>query len=399
MGLSLCHSVPRDALILVAIALFVVAFILEAIVVGRHSSTTSAGFLTDKGGADPSARIGFIAGHPATYAGATAAVLVKHCDPSASVLLYNCARFAEAYHFLNGLVLASLITCVIFVLVSLFVVVRVSRTTTQALFNLQCLAGVPAALQCAALVIFFVRVVPNAKDDFIVASFAGDRSVRLAFHRRYATNLMIAATVFVCVGWLAIVAKYFAALCTRQRLKRKNVEKQDMAAMMKMHLVNDDWQRQKQILRTHAKSVQVEMEIRKEDEEQMGRHSHNHSSNHSIHRNPHHHADNANHAPLSASPSAPGDHGEGASNSPASAGVDNRRRLPHRPATSSDAGCFQFKRGNSGHGSGQRGTAVATAAPTEAESTTSFSEVDVRTPPRGGVECHDPMADEDPEEL
>lgn len=377
MGLALCHGVPRDNLVLLALLFFVVAFVLEVIVIGSHNSNTAAGYFTDAKGPNPKARIGFIGCHTATY-GKPASVYVQNCNPNAAMLRYHCSRFSEAFHLLNGLVLASFICCVVFVVASLFVVVRLSRTTASVLFKIHFLAGLPTALQCAVVGVFFARVVPHAREDFLVSLYASNpASAKLVFHRLYASNLMIAATALVCFGYLIIAVKHLAILCARRSLKRKRIRQSDVESLMKMHLVNDDWERQKQILRSHAKSVQVEMEMQKESSRvaaggDAGFHEGRRSRS------------------LSSSSSSSS---SSRASSLASAGADEprtapgSRRSPGKRGTGNAEDGFRFKiaAGNSFNNSRKAGGG-------EAESAFTFSEVEVKTP-RHNKESHEPVND------
>ncbi|KAG5464019.1 hypothetical protein LSCM1_00198 [Leishmania martiniquensis] len=258
MVLALCHSIPRDVEVQAALLLLFVTAALQAAAIGLRHSYDAAGYFTLRGSG---LSVATVAGHPAIYTW-NGSTLVKLCDPSAATLTRSCARFAEAFHAVNGLTVSSFVTCVLAVVAAVFVVVRVSRTTVGLLCRLACAACVPAALQCAAVGFFFARVVPHARRD---AARAGGRGEgELVFHRRVAADLMVAAAALVSAGLVLLVARWMFVLCVRRQFESEPEHtKEGVRRLTAAHMVNDDGVRQRQILMSHARSVKVEMAVKR----------------------------------------------------------------------------------------------------------------------------------------
>ncbi|KPA80132.1 hypothetical protein ABB37_05124 [Leptomonas pyrrhocoris] len=269
MGLALCHSLPRDVAVQVCLLLFLVALILQAAAIGLHTRNDGGGYFTLKGTSSArSNALVLLAAHPATYIPpssvlntGTGTAATKLCNPSAAVLTYSCARFAESFHVVNGLTLSSFITNAITLVLSVFVLVRLSHSTQGLLFRLMYATCGPVVLQCAAVGCFFARTVPHARRDTAAAAGYGDGQIK--FHRRPATNLMIAATALLCAGFVIVFSRWVSVICLRLHFEEhKEHTKEEVEQMTKAHMVNDDWTRQKQILLSHARSVQVEMAVK-----------------------------------------------------------------------------------------------------------------------------------------
>ncbi|EPY31459.1 hypothetical protein STCU_03445 [Strigomonas culicis] len=280
MGLALCHSIPRDIFAYVALLLLFIGFILQIGIIARHDSATGAGYITRAGGGASEA-VAYVAVHPALYgvrsvsaSGSTAAISVvdraaKLCNPSTAELSFHCARFAEAYHTVNGVTLASFISSVLAFFFGMFVSGRCSHKTSDILGRLALALAIPTALQCALLGLFYVRIVGNAKKVVLVDGGLDTTTASLVFHRGYATDLAIASTALFSAASLLLTVRWGIVVCTRMRLKRSaRSNPSDAERMKSMHLVNDDWQRQMQVLRSHARSVHVEMLIREDAEEE-----------------------------------------------------------------------------------------------------------------------------------
>lgn len=268
MGLALCHSIPRDVVVQVALLLLFVTIVLQAAAIGLHGSDDAAGFFTVKGsGSSLSAAVALVAAHPATYAGpgstlSSGGARVKICDPSAAMLSNACGRFAEAFHAVNGLTVSSFVTGVVAVAMGIFVVSRVCTTTLGLLFRLGCIACVPAVLQCAAVGVFFAHVVPHARRD--TARVGGWAAGDLTFHRRPAAGLMAAATALACAALVLLFVRWIVVLCVRRQFeKRPEQTAAEVERVTAAHMVNDDWLRQQQILLSHAHSVKVEMAVKR----------------------------------------------------------------------------------------------------------------------------------------
>jgi hypothetical protein len=269
MGLALCHSLPRDVPVQVALLLYFVASILQAASIGLHTRNDGGGYFTLKNvSSSRSNALVLLAAHPATYIPPTSALHTspgtaaqKLCNPSADPLTYSCARFAEAFHIVNGLTISSFITNFVVVLLGVFLLVRLSRSTLGLLFRLTYAACVPMVLQCAAAGCFFARVVPHARRDTALA--AGYSNSAIKFHRRPAANLMISATALLCAGFVVLFVRWMSVICLRVHFEgSKEHTKKEVKQMTEAHMVNDDWTRQKQILLSHARSVQVEMAVK-----------------------------------------------------------------------------------------------------------------------------------------
>ncbi|KPI87748.1 hypothetical protein ABL78_3157 [Leptomonas seymouri] len=269
MGLALCHSIPRDVLVQVSLLLFFVALILQAAAIGLHTRNDGGGYFTLKG--TPSARsnaLVLLAAHPATYIPPTSVIhtstettATKLCNPSADILTYSCARFAESFHIVNGLTLASFITNAVVLVIGLFALVRLSHSTVGLLFRLTYATCVPVVLQCAAVGCFFARTVPHARRD--TAAKAGYSDNQVKFHRGPVVNLMIAATALLCAGFVMVFVRWVLVLCLRLHFaEHKEHTKAEVKLITEAHMVNDDWTRQKQILLSHARSVHVEMAVK-----------------------------------------------------------------------------------------------------------------------------------------
>lgn len=270
MGLALCHSLPRDVAVQVALILLFVAFILQAAAIGLHTRKDGGGYFTVKGkSSSRSNALVLLAAHPATYIPLTSVLHTgtgttaqKLCNPSADPLTYACARFAESFHVVNGLTLGSFITNFVVVVLGVFVVARLSHSTLGLLFRLTYTACVPTVLQCAAVGCFFARTVPHARRD---AANAGRYAYgEIKFHRRPAVNLMIAATALLCAALVILFVRWVSVICLRVHFERhKEHSQKEVKQMTEAHMVNDDWTRQKQILLSHARSVQVEMAVKR----------------------------------------------------------------------------------------------------------------------------------------
>lgn len=232
---------------------------------GRHRSRTAAGFFTRKGS---DVRVAYVAAHPAIYEPTSLDTATYLCNPSAATMTLYCARFAESFHVLNGLLLTSFIVCVLAVIAGLFVVTRVSHTTTGILGRLCVLFTPSTALQFSVTGVFYADCVSHAREDVhrrLASANAADAHLPLVFHRRYVANLLIAATALMGAGYCILLSRYLYTYLTRVRLMKENIRQGDVTAMMGMHFVPDDWVRQKQILRSHARSVQVEMMMKNDE--------------------------------------------------------------------------------------------------------------------------------------
>lgn len=272
MGVAVCHSIPRDGVVLVSVGVIAISLILQAVVFGEHGSERGSGFFTSGKGNSVSDAVAFVGGHASIYDftysvryqsrrgqvdSSTVGVL---CDASGDTLSNPCFRFLESFHALNGLFVSSFVVCFLCIVFCVFFVVRVSRSTLQLLVRICIAMCLPMTLYCALVGVFFTRVVPNALDAVAVAR--GLEENVLVFHRHWGPNLLITSMVLSCVAFIACVVRCASVWYLRKRfLASKQHTREQVEGITRNYMINDDWVRQRQILLSHARSVEVEIAV------------------------------------------------------------------------------------------------------------------------------------------
>ncbi|RNE97397.1 putative dihydroxyacetone phosphate acyltransferase [Trypanosoma conorhini] len=254
MVLALCHFLPRDVVLQFGLFLLLVSCILQAILVGNHGKESGSGTIVARDGAVGAGEIVHIGARPAMYTAAGAKICAW--SNNSDLISVGCARFVEAFHVVIGLLLSSFIVSVLSLLFAMFCVVPMSRTTTSLVLLTQLSLFFPALLHTAAIGFFFQRCEHYAKD---VASRSVFSDAKVKFRLGYLPKLAIASEVCLGVGFSMLFIRLLLTLFYRQSLKKRDVVRRDIGRFMRHHLVNDDWERQKAVLQSHARSVQLEM--------------------------------------------------------------------------------------------------------------------------------------------
>ncbi|KEG07089.1 putative dihydroxyacetone phosphate acyltransferase [Trypanosoma grayi] len=257
MGLALCHVLPRDIVLQGALLFLLVSCVLQGVVVGNHSSETGAGSVHAQEQTAGVAGVVYVSSHATLYAANGTKVCVA--GENADLITVTCARFVEDFHAVSGLLLCSFIVSLMELLFSAFCLVPLSKTTSLLILAILVQLLIPTMLLSAAIGMFFSPCVYHARDVASNSVFGGAETT---FSRGRLANVAIVAEAFLIAAFLLALFRFVMAVLFRQSVKQRDIGRRDIGRLMQRHLVNDDWERQKMVLQSHARSVQLEMVIR-----------------------------------------------------------------------------------------------------------------------------------------
>lgn len=252
MGLALCHRIPRNPVIYAGLLLLFCSIALQAACVALRHRKDGGGEITSADGG----QIAVVASFPSIrgVSGCADSVDCSRviCGSDLSVIGIHCSRFLEGFHSTNTCAVTALVFSVLAFLFCLFFSVSLSSSAMNVLVRLVCALCFPAGFLCAALILFFVKAVPEVKSTIREnSSFSAAAVATLRYQRGSTCNIYIAATCLGCAP-LALVFLYgFYEMCCRNDSHRSS-------------LVNDDWARQREVLRSHARAVSAEIHFKAE---------------------------------------------------------------------------------------------------------------------------------------
>ncbi|EKF32430.1 hypothetical protein MOQ_003715 [Trypanosoma cruzi marinkellei] len=254
MGLALCHRFPRDGVVQVGLFFLLASCILQAILIGSHDKEKGGGSIVPVDriiGVDDVVHIGAL---PAVYVGDGNAICLWSAD--FDLISVECARFVEAFHAVIGLFLSCFIVSVVSLLFAVFFIVPISRTTTFMLTGMLLALFLPITLHTAAIGVFFHQCKRYANEIASRLVFFG---AEVEFRREYMANVAIGSEACLAAGFLILFVRFLLSVIYRQSIKQRDIVRRDIGKFMRRHLVNDDWERQKAVLQSHARSVQLEI--------------------------------------------------------------------------------------------------------------------------------------------
>jgi hypothetical protein len=234
MGFALCHIVPRDLLLRLVTVCLVFSFVFTIAAVAIADDKGS--LITVDGGMEVS-----ITGRTITAAGVEVCSKDKRSG--------NCDDLVGAAQITHALSITSL--CVLALAQALICcfVTPCAKTTTQMILALWFITLAPLGLLAASVGVGLGLTVDKAtlnNEGYTVGA---------------GMALLIVAMV---LSILSVVLTTIRSLlnCNRTAEKDNVLRQRDINGVMQLHAVNDDWERQKQVLAAHAVVVQVEMRDR-----------------------------------------------------------------------------------------------------------------------------------------
>ncbi|KAH9582276.1 hypothetical protein LSM04_008841 [Trypanosoma melophagium] len=257
MGLALCHLFPRDVVLQIALLFLLVSCVLQGVLVGSYDRDRVTGTITLQGRSTSGVDVVHIATYPLIYT--DNGTRICGMSANADLVYVDCAHFVEGFHAVCGLFLSSFIVSVVVLLFCAFCVVPLSKTTTLLIATVFALFLFPISLHSAAIGMFFSSCVRYARSIVGRVVFAG---ADVEFHRRPLANVAVASEVCIGIGFLLTLIRFVLAVLFRKSVKRRDIVRRDIGSLMQRHIVNDDWERQRTVLQSHARSVQLEMVIR-----------------------------------------------------------------------------------------------------------------------------------------
>lgn len=239
MGLALCHIVPRDRLLQLVILLLVAAFCLIAAAIGQRNRDGSLATLKSNGLDD---LFLYLDGSAVTASGVT--VCSNHNDQGI------CSSFVHKTRIGSLLVILGWILLTLAVMACCFIITPLAKHSYQ-IYLFFWISLIPAvSLIVAGCALFLGPSIKNGVD----LQAAGQ-----TVHYGRALRCVIAAMVLVCVGFLIATFQLISTI-GRSKVKQAHIQERKIDEIMKMHIVNDDWTRQKMMWVKHAQAVDVELQ-------------------------------------------------------------------------------------------------------------------------------------------
>ncbi|KAG8346503.1 hypothetical protein ERJ75_000978500 [Trypanosoma vivax] len=256
MELALCHVIPRDIVLQLVLLLLFASCIVQLLIVSSYGGKVGLGDISLYGSSNSSVNTVFISTRSTLYVSDES--VVCHMESHAGFIHASCARFVSSFRVACGLFLASFMVSIIGFIANTFFVVPLSKTTMFVLASEVILFVLPFALHSTGVIVFFHFCIYNAKKTIrAVVSSDGDLHYRFG----YLSILMVVSEVLLLIGFVISTGRYVCALVCRRSLKQRDIVRGDIGHFMQHHLVNDDWERQKNVLKSHARSVQLEIVV------------------------------------------------------------------------------------------------------------------------------------------
>lgn len=238
MGLSLCHIVPRDRLLQLVILLFIGAFCVIAAAIGQRNHKGSLATL--KQGQDRFYL--YVDGSGIDAAGVT------HCNRHLDHGV--CHDFVHKTRIGSLLVILGWIFLTLAVMACCFVLTPLAKHSYQ-IYLFFWLSIVPAISLIVAGVALHLGPAVHKGVDLLPAG--------QTVHYGRSLRCEIAGMVLVCVGFLIATFQLISTI-GRSKVKQAHIQERKIDEIMKMHIVNDDWTRQKMMWVKHAQAVDVELQ-------------------------------------------------------------------------------------------------------------------------------------------
>jgi hypothetical protein len=237
----LCHIIPRDNVIRFCVVLLCAAFILQAVALGKRGDHNSAGEYVMNG----SPPLQMNPDITLSISGITLCSNSDYSDP-------KCHSFIKYMRVSAGFAIASFVSTPIAILIISAGVVRFASTTARMVVwsYLSVLFPFLATLICT--IVFFTGVVANAGDPFGYGE--------ATFHRGVSINCYIASTAIHCFGFTLGTIRLMTLLLVRPAQKQEMIQNKNIDSIMVLHMVNDDWERQKKVWKDHHHIVQKALE-------------------------------------------------------------------------------------------------------------------------------------------
>nr|CCC93780.1 unnamed protein product [Trypanosoma congolense IL3000] len=262
MVFALCHVVPRNIAHQIALTFLFASCVLQLVVVASYGRESGVGTIRLHGSQGGSAGSVYISTLPKlrTAEGKTLCEMVKDSDR----VYVGCARFVSSFRMVCGILVYSLILSVLAFFLGTFCVVPLCKTTMYILASEVLLASFPLMLHSAAVTVFFGRSLYYAikSTKLILNDFSGVTS----FECNYLLYIVLVSQALLVVGFSLCLAPFVIALFFRNSVKQRAIVHRDIGSVMDHHLVNNDWERQKTVLKSHARSVQLEIVIHEDQE-------------------------------------------------------------------------------------------------------------------------------------
>lgn len=233
----LCHIIPRDNVIRFCVLLLCAAFILQAVALGKRSQQGSAGSYSKAG--SPSLNM-----NPDMELSVNGVILCSNADGSNAA----CKTFIKYMRVSAGFAIASFVSTPIAMLIISAGIVRFASTTARMVVGSYLSVLFPFAATLICTVVFFSKVVKDAGKPF---GYSDDN-----FTRGVAINCYVASTALHCLSFVLATVRLLMLLLLRPALKQEMIQNKNIDSVMVLHMVNDDWDRQKKVWKDHHQAVQ-----------------------------------------------------------------------------------------------------------------------------------------------
>lgn len=243
MALALCHILPRDNIMRFCVVLLIASFILQAVAIARRQDDGSAGTFYKDGSnvvIFMNAEIDLRQGTPS----------VSFCSPSTKLSSEACTHFVNKMRVSVGFIVAAFISTPIAMMVISAVIVQLSSTTTKMVIGFWVCVLFPFLLTLIGTCVFFVNVASKLIDDTAYTSY--DRGV--------STNLVVASCALHCFTFVLASVRLCICAFVRPAIKRDLIESKNIESVMTLHMVNDDWDRQKRVWASHQEVVKEDID-------------------------------------------------------------------------------------------------------------------------------------------
>lgn len=221
------------------IVLQIAIFILQGTSISKRGRPGSAGVLRKTGSADI-----WIKADVTLWLGGA----LTCSDPNDSAV---CDKFIHDMRAAVGLLIAAFLSTPIALAIISAGIVQLARTTNAMVVGFWCSIFFPFIATLVSVGIFFNNVVPNLQDA--VGYHDG-------FTRGVCVDLVVASCALHCLGFVLATGRLMVAVFIRPAEKRSVIQSKNIEMVMTLHMVNDDWERQKRVWAGHKDMVQAQFD-------------------------------------------------------------------------------------------------------------------------------------------
>lgn len=266
LEIALCHRIPREIFFFLTLLLLLISLIFQALSVGLRYASHGGGEFKVVNPENEAvlwwARLNLPSGielrnvdpdcdFSSTLTTDSSSCSYDLCSFQLTTFDGECVRYLTSFREVEICVIIGLAFSILSFLYCLFF--SWGKTLIQVnvcLFSALCL---PCGFLCAALILFFVSVVPNGKD--VIHAYASSQretssvsSVNLFFSRGVVTNLYICSCCFCFTALLLVLCHGIWLIFLK-----------DESVIPDEELVKDDYLLQREVLTRHAEAVRAEI--------------------------------------------------------------------------------------------------------------------------------------------